>query len=97
MRARLAVGLALWMLLALAGAVTAIATRNQKKLAGDWTSIQGNFGPRGGHVDLSKVKGYADYADMLADPEIAEMVGLAESTVRWRLARAMTRLASELE
>ena len=30
-------------------------------------------------------------------PEIAEMVGLAESTVRWRLARAMTRLASELE
>jgi len=29
--------------------------------------------------------------------DIAEMVGLAESTVRWRLARAMTQLASELE
>jgi predicted dehydrogenase len=50
--------------------VVAIATRNQKKLAGDWTSIQGNFGPRGGHVDLSKVKGYSDYADLLADPNI---------------------------
>ena len=36
--------------------VTAIATRNAKKLAGDWTAIQGNFGPRGGHVDLSKIK-----------------------------------------
>ncbi|MCY2961758.1 MAG: sigma-70 family RNA polymerase sigma factor [Planctomycetota bacterium] len=29
--------------------------------------------------------------------EIAEIVGLAESTVRWRLAQAMTRLASELD
>src|ERR1700685_3149612 len=56
---------------ALKGAkVTAIATRDEKKLAGDWTTIQGNFGPRGGHVDLSKVKRYADYRDLLADPEI---------------------------
>jgi predicted dehydrogenase len=50
--------------------VTAIATRNPKKLAGDWTSIQGNFGPRGGHVDLSKVKKFADYESLLADPDI---------------------------
>lgn len=50
--------------------VTAIATRDKKKLAGDWTSIQGNFGPRGGHVDLSKVKKYEDYRQLLADPEI---------------------------
>ena len=28
--------------------VTAIATRDAKKRAGDCTSIQGNFGPRGG-------------------------------------------------
>jgi len=50
--------------------VTAIATRDKKKLAGDWTSIQGNFGPRGGHVDLSKVKKYEDYRELLTDPEI---------------------------
>ncbi|VAX37085.1 oxidoreductase-like [hydrothermal vent metagenome] len=50
--------------------VTAIATRNKKKRAGDWTSIQGNFGPRGGHVDLSKVKTYENYHDLLADPDI---------------------------
>jgi len=50
--------------------VTAIATRDPKKLAGDWTSIQGNFGPRGGQVDLSKVKKYSDYRDLLADPDI---------------------------
>jgi len=50
--------------------VTAIATRDKKKLAGDWTTIQGNFGPRGGHVDLSKVKRYSDYRELLADPEI---------------------------
>lgn len=52
------------------GKVTAISTRNPKKLDGDWTSIQGNFGPRGGQVDLSKVKKYPDYHDLLADPEI---------------------------
>src|SRR5258708_32758389 len=50
--------------------VAAIATRNPKKLAGDWTSIQGNFGPRGGRVDLSKVKKFADYEALLADPDI---------------------------
>lgn len=52
------------------GKVTAIATRDPKKLAGDWSSIQGNFGPRGGQVDLRKVKTYSDYHDLLADPEI---------------------------
>jgi predicted dehydrogenase len=52
------------------GRVTAIATRDKKKLAGDWTGIQGNFGPRGGHVDLSKIKKYTDYRELLADPEI---------------------------
>lgn len=50
--------------------IAAVATRDPKKLAGDWTSIQGNFGPRGGHVDLSKIKKYADYHDLLADPDI---------------------------
>jgi len=50
--------------------VTAIATRNKKKLAGNWTGIQGNFGPRGGQVDTSKFKTYADYRDLLADPQI---------------------------
>ena len=50
--------------------VTAIATRDEKKLAGDWSSIQGNFGPRGGQTDLSDVKCYRDYKELLADPDI---------------------------
>ena len=50
--------------------VAAIATRNEKKLAGDWTGIQGNFGPPAGQVDLSEVTGYRDYHDLLADPAI---------------------------
>ena len=54
------------------GKIVAIATRDPKKLAGDWTSIQGNFGPRGGHVDLKKMKvaAHADYRDLLKDPDI---------------------------
>ena len=37
------------------GKVVAICTRDPKKLAGDWSSIQGNFGPKGTHMDLSGV------------------------------------------
>lgn len=50
--------------------ITAIATRSEKKRAGDWTGIQGNFGPPAGQVDLSNVKTYADYHQLLADPDI---------------------------
>jgi predicted dehydrogenase len=52
------------------GEVTAICTRNAQKLAGDWTSIQGNFGPRGGHVDTSSLSQYTDYRQLIADPNI---------------------------
>lgn len=50
--------------------VTAFSTRNEAKLAGDWTSIQGNFGPPGGHVDVSNLKCCSDYRDLLNDPDI---------------------------
>ncbi|MCA9058692.1 MAG: Gfo/Idh/MocA family oxidoreductase [Planctomycetaceae bacterium] len=54
----------------LGGKVTGIATRDAAKLAGDWTSIQGNFGPPGGHVDVSDLKCCSDYHDLLNDPDI---------------------------
>ena len=50
--------------------VTAIATRNEKKLAGDWNGIQGNFGPPAGQVDLSGIGCYSDYKQLLADPNV---------------------------
>jgi hypothetical protein len=37
-------------------AVTAVCSRDRKKLAGDWTGIRGNFGPPGAHMDLAAVK-----------------------------------------
>ena len=52
------------------GAVTAICTRSEKKLSGDWSDIQGNFGGRGGDVDLSDIKKYRSVDEMLADPDI---------------------------
>ena len=52
------------------GRVTAICSRDPKKLAGDWTGIRGNFGPKGNQVDVSGLARYADIADLLADPEI---------------------------
>ena len=50
--------------------VTAICSRDPKKLSGDWTSIRGNFGPPGEHVDLTGIKTYNSLDAMLADPEI---------------------------
>jgi predicted dehydrogenase len=53
------------------GRVAAIATRNPRKLAGDWSSIQGNFGPRGSKSeDLRGVAKYREINDLLADPAI---------------------------
>lgn len=51
-------------------AVTALHSRDPKKLAGDWRSIQGNFGPRGEMMDLSGVKKYQRLDDLLVDPDI---------------------------
>lgn len=50
--------------------VVAICTRDPKKLDGDWTGIQGNFGPRGGMEDLSNIRKYNDIDQLLADEEI---------------------------
>ncbi len=51
--------------------VQAIATRSEKKRNGDWSSIQGNFGPRGSsQVDLTGIRTYQDYHDLLKDPSI---------------------------
>src|SRR5436190_20608729 len=50
--------------------VTAICSRDEKKLAGDWTSIKGNFGPRGEMMDLSSLKKYRELDDLVNDPEI---------------------------
>lgn len=53
------------------GKVVALATRSEKKRRGDWSDIQGNFGPRGSATtDLSGVQTYADHADLLRDPAV---------------------------
>jgi predicted dehydrogenase len=80
--------------------VVAIATRDKRKLAGDWTSIQGNFGPRGGKVDLSKVKRYTNYEELLADPnvdlvDVCLPTGLHETAVRESLAAGKPTLVEK--
>lgn len=50
--------------------VTAICSRDQKKLDGDWRGIRGNFGPPGEVMDLGDIKKYARLDDLLADPDI---------------------------
>jgi predicted dehydrogenase len=50
--------------------VVALCSRDRKKLAGDWTSIQGNFGPRGTQMDLSGLSLHDDFAAILADPRV---------------------------
>lgn len=50
--------------------VAAVCSRDEKKLAGDWRDIKGNFGPPGEQVDLKKVAKYPTLDAMLADPSI---------------------------
>src|SRR4051794_35051063 len=50
--------------------VTALCSRDAKKLAGDWRDIKGNFGPRGEMMDLGGVKKYPRLDDLLGDPDI---------------------------
>jgi predicted dehydrogenase len=52
------------------GKVVALCSRDPKKLAGDLTSIQGNFGPKGSRMDLSGLNRHADVADLLRDPAV---------------------------
>ncbi|MCA9054121.1 MAG: Gfo/Idh/MocA family oxidoreductase, partial [Planctomycetaceae bacterium] len=53
------------------GRVVALATRSEAKRRGDWSDIQGNFGPRGSaETDLTGVSTYADYHDLLGDPAV---------------------------
>jgi predicted dehydrogenase len=52
------------------GRVTAVCSRDPKKLAGDWRGIQGNFGPPGEVMDLSGVKKFDRLDALLADPEV---------------------------
>jgi len=59
--------------------VTALCSRDSKKLAGDWRSIQGNFGPRGEMMDLSGIKKYANLDDLLADKDI-DLVDICNPT-----------------
>jgi predicted dehydrogenase len=50
--------------------VVAIASRDQKKRAGDWTSIKGNFGPPGEQVDLDSIEVYDSVESLLANESV---------------------------
>src|SRR5215831_17197959 len=50
--------------------VTALCSRDPKKLTGDWRGIRGNFGPPGEMMDLSGIKKYDRLDALLNDPDV---------------------------
>lgn len=50
--------------------VTALVSRDERKLAGDWRGIQGNFGPAGTQMPLGSIARHRKLEDLLADPRI---------------------------
>lgn len=50
--------------------VVALCEQDKVRLAGDWTTIKGNFGPRGEMMDLSGIAKYERLEDMIADPKV---------------------------
>ena len=68
--------------------VTAICTRDPKKLGGDWRSVKGNFGDDGGVHDLLRVAAYERLEDLLADDGV-DLVDICLPTTmhcEWTLA-----------
>ena len=73
--------------------VTAVCTRDPKKLKGDWRGVQGNFGDDGGVHDLRGVAAYDRIEDLLADDRV-DLVDLGLPTTLhydWTLARSFSR------
>ncbi|HMB06363.1 MAG TPA: hypothetical protein VKP69_21850 [Isosphaeraceae bacterium] len=50
------------------GRVVALDSRDPKRLAGDRTGIEGNFGPKGSPMDLSEHARFVEIGELLADP-----------------------------
>jgi predicted dehydrogenase len=50
--------------------VAALCEQDAARLAGDWRTIKGNFGPQGQMMDLSGIARYADLDEMIADPNL---------------------------
>jgi predicted dehydrogenase len=50
--------------------VRALCEKEERRLAGDWRGIKGNFGPTGTMMDLAGVATYRELDEMLANPEI---------------------------
>src|SRR5450830_1915529 len=50
--------------------VAALCEQDQKRLAGDWRTIKGNFVPRGEIMDLTGIARYSNLDEMLADPNL---------------------------
>ncbi len=61
------------------GKVAALCSHNERKLAGDWRSIRGNFGPPGEVMDLTGIKKYHNLDDLLADRDV-DLVDLCTPT-----------------
>lgn len=53
------------------GKVTAMATRDPRRPAGDWSMIQGNFGPTPkSNEDISGMPTYSSYEELPANPSV---------------------------
>ncbi|MGC6446761.1 MAG: Gfo/Idh/MocA family protein [Rubripirellula sp.] len=50
--------------------MTAFCSRDPKKRSGDWTGIQGNFGPPGEQIEMTGVTGFESLEEMLEDDSI---------------------------
>ncbi len=50
--------------------VVALCEKDPVRLAGDWRSIKGNFGPQGDIVDVEPFAKYADLEEMVSNPDI---------------------------
>jgi predicted dehydrogenase len=61
--------------------VTAIQSRDEKKRAGDWRGIRGNFGPPGEQMQLGEIRRHESYTQLIEDPDV-DLVDLTVPTAQ---------------
>jgi predicted dehydrogenase len=50
--------------------LTAVCSRDRRKLGGDLSAVQGNLGPAGEHFDFGNIAKYSELDALLADPRV---------------------------
>jgi predicted dehydrogenase len=76
--------------------LTAVCSRDPRKLSGDLSAIQGNLGPSGQHFDFGNIAKYSDIDALLSDPRVDAVDICLPTNLHAQVAIAALRLGKHV-